>query len=58
MPLIPATRRQRQEGFSEFEASMVYRTSTRTAWATQRNRASKTKNNGQKSQTPKQKQRA
>ena len=36
MPLIPALGRQRQ-GISEFEASLVYRVSYRTARATQRN---------------------
>jgi hypothetical protein len=36
MPLIPALGRQRQV-ISEFEASLVYRMSSRTARATQRN---------------------
>ena len=36
MPLIPALGRQRQV-ISEFEASLVYRVSSRTARATQRN---------------------
>jgi hypothetical protein len=35
-PLIPALGRQRQ-GISEFEASLVFRVSSRTARATQRN---------------------
>jgi hypothetical protein len=34
-PLIPALRRQRQ--ISEFESSLVYKVSSRTARATQRN---------------------
>ena len=37
MPLIPAFGRQRQEDHHEFEASLVYRVSSRTAKATQRN---------------------
>jgi hypothetical protein len=41
-PLIPALGRQRQED-SEFEASLVYRVSSRTARATQRNPVSKNK---------------
>jgi hypothetical protein len=41
MPLIPALgRRQRQADF-EFEVSLVYRVSSRTARATQRNSVSK-----------------
>jgi hypothetical protein len=49
MPLIPALGRQRQ-GISEFEASLVYRVSSRTARATQRNPVSKkTKNENKKS---------
>jgi hypothetical protein len=46
MPLIPALGRQRQR-ISEFEASLVYRVSSRTARATQRNpiwKNKKTKN--------------
>jgi hypothetical protein len=39
MPLIPALRRQ----ISEFKASLVYRVSSRTAGATQRNPVSKNK---------------
>jgi hypothetical protein len=35
--LIPALVRQRQVDLSEFEASLVYRVSSRTARATQRN---------------------
>ena len=37
MPLIPAVRRQRQVDVCEFEASLVYRVSSRTARATERN---------------------
>jgi hypothetical protein len=44
MPLIPALRRQ----ISEFEASLVYRVSSRTARATQRNPVSKNKKQQQK----------
>ena len=40
MPLIPALGRQREADF-EFEASLVYRVSSRTARATQRNRVSR-----------------
>jgi hypothetical protein len=43
MPLIPALRRQREVDISEFEASLVYRVSSRTARATQRNPVSKKK---------------
>jgi hypothetical protein len=39
-PLIPALGRQRQ-AISEFEASLVYKVSSRTARATQRNPVSK-----------------
>jgi len=42
MPLIPARGRQRQAD-SEFEASLLYRVSSRTARATQRNPVSKKK---------------
>jgi hypothetical protein len=41
MPLISALRRQRQVDLIEFEASLVYRVSSRTARATQRNPVSK-----------------
>jgi hypothetical protein len=49
MPLIPAIGRQRQTDFwiSEFEVSLVYRVSSRTARATQRNPVSKNKTNKQ-----------
>jgi hypothetical protein len=40
MPLIPALRRQRQ-CISEFEASLVYKVSSGTARAIQRNLVSK-----------------
>jgi hypothetical protein len=36
-PLIPALRRQRQADLCDFEASLVYRASSRTARAVQRN---------------------
>ena len=42
-PLIPALRRQRQVDVYEFEASLVYRSSSRTARATQKNPALKKK---------------
>ena len=48
-PLIPALRRQRQADLCEFEASLVYRASSRTgSKATQRNPIlkKKRKNNG------------
>jgi hypothetical protein len=35
--VVPALGRQRQEDLCEFEASLVYRVSSRTARATQRN---------------------
>jgi hypothetical protein len=37
MALIPTLGRQRQENFCEFEASLVYRVSFRTARVAQRN---------------------
>ena len=37
MPLIPALRKQRQADLSEFEASLVYIASFKTARAIQRN---------------------
>ena len=46
MPLIPVLGRQRQVGHCEFEASLVYRTSSRTVQAIlQRNPVSKIKTN-------------
>jgi hypothetical protein len=42
MPFIPALRRQRQ-WISEFEASLVYKVSSRTARAIQRNSLRKPK---------------
>ena len=42
--MTPALRRQRQAYLCEFKASLVYRISSRTAWATQRNPVSKSKN--------------
>ena len=41
-PLIPALRRQTQADLCEFEASLVYRVSSRTARAAQRNPVSAT----------------
>jgi hypothetical protein len=46
-PLIPALGRQRQ-AISEFEASLVYKVSSRTARAIQRNPVSKNQNQNQK----------
>ena len=43
MPLFPALRRQRQVDLFEFEASLVYRASSRTARTTQRHPVSKNK---------------
>ena len=54
MPLIPALGRQRQVDLCEFEASLVYRVSSRTARATQRNPVSKTKTNQPTNKTNKQ----
>ena len=45
MPLIPAPGRQRQADLCEFEASLAYRVSFRTARATQGNPVLKNKNN-------------
>ena len=45
MSLIPALGRQRQADFCEFEASLVYRASSKTARATQRNPVPKHKQN-------------
>jgi hypothetical protein len=50
MPLIPALGRQRQADF-EFEASLVYRVSSRTARATQRNPVSKKQNKTKQNKT-------
>jgi hypothetical protein len=41
MPLIPAPRRQSQENLYKLEASLVYRVSSRTSRAIQRNPVSK-----------------
>ena len=41
MSLIPTLRRQRQVDLCEFEVSLVYKASSRTARATQRNPARK-----------------
>jgi hypothetical protein len=48
MPLIPALWRQRQADFCVLEASLVYRVSSRTARAIQRNPVSKKKKQKQK----------
>jgi hypothetical protein len=48
MPLIPALGRQRQADFSEFKASLIYKVSSRTAKAIQRNPVSKNNNNNKK----------
>jgi hypothetical protein len=49
MPLIPALEKQRQvDWFFEFEASQVYRVSSRTVRATQRNPVLKKKKQKQK----------
>jgi hypothetical protein len=50
MPVIPALERQRR-WISEFEASLVYRVSSRTAKATQRNPVSKNKNKNKQKKT-------
>ena len=41
MPLLPAIRRQKQMDLFEFETSLVYRVSSKTARTTQRNPVSK-----------------
>jgi hypothetical protein len=45
MPLIPALGRQRRRRISEFEASLVYRVSSRTARAAHRNPVLKNQKN-------------
>jgi hypothetical protein len=45
--VLPALRRQRQADLCEFEASLVYRVSSRTGRATQRNPVCKNKNKNQ-----------
>jgi hypothetical protein len=47
MPLIPALRRQRQARISEFEASLVYKVSSRTARAAEKPCLEKRKTNKQ-----------
>ena len=42
--MVPALRKPRQADLCEFEASLVYRVSSRTARTTQRNSVSKNKN--------------
>ena len=46
MPLIPALGRQRQADLCEFGARLVYRVSSRTANATQRNHVSIDRSSG------------
>lgn len=46
VPLIPASGRWRQADLCEYEASLVYKVSTRRARATQRNPGSKKKGGG------------
>jgi hypothetical protein len=50
-PLIPALGRQRQADLCEFEASLVYRVSFRTARATQKNLVLKNKTKQSKEYT-------
>lgn len=47
-PLIPALRRQRQVGLSEFEATLVYKVCSKTNRATHKNPESKTNKNKEK----------
>jgi len=47
MPLIPALWRERGRQISEFKAILVYKVSSRTARATQRNPVSKQQTNKQ-----------
>jgi hypothetical protein len=56
MPLIPALGRQRQGQISEFEASLVYRVSSRTARAIQRNPVSKNQKKKKKKKKQQQQQ--
>jgi hypothetical protein len=53
VPLIPELGRQRQVDLCVFEASLVYRVSSRTVRATQRNRISKDKNKTRKKEIKK-----
>jgi hypothetical protein len=52
----PSTREAEAGGFLKFEASLVYRVSSRTARAMQRNPVSKKTNKQQKKKNPKQQQ--
>jgi hypothetical protein len=55
-PLIPALRMQRQVDLCEFEASLVYRASSKTAWAvTQSNPVSNLKKKKVQTNKPKKK---
>jgi hypothetical protein len=51
MPLIPTLQRERQVDLCELEASLVYRVSSRTARAIERNLVSK-QTNKQTNKTP------
>jgi hypothetical protein len=50
---MPALKRQKQEDLCKFEASLVYKVSSRTARATQRNPVSKRHSKTKTSQTNK-----
>jgi hypothetical protein len=52
MPFIPVPRIYSQEDLCEFEASLVYRASSRTARATQRNPVSTNQNKTQNQKNP------
>jgi hypothetical protein len=52
LPLIPALWRQRQVGLYEFDASLVYRVSSRIGRATQRNTTSKNKTKNKQTKKP------
>jgi hypothetical protein len=54
LPLIPTLGRQRQEALCEFKASLVYKSSSRIARATQRNPVSKKQKNKQTKKNPNQ----
>jgi hypothetical protein len=53
VPLIPVLWRQRQSDLYEFKDSLIYKTSTRTAMATQRNPVSKEKKTNNNNKTDK-----
>jgi hypothetical protein len=53
MPLIPASGKQKQADFSEFQASLVYKVGSMTARAvTQRNPVSNNNNNNNNNPPP------